>query len=99
MDVPDLHEQPVHVRRAAHVVTAADRVETAAQLLHSRRHRAGLGSVCGACRDVVREIADVLDVPRLEAVDQRARDSVDPLCQCGGCGSCAADYILTGQSR
>jgi len=38
-------------------------------------------------------------VAELEPIAQRARDRVDPLCHCGGCGSCAADYILTGEYR
>lgn len=76
-------------------MTAADRVETAAQLLHSRRHRAGLGSVCGACREMVREIADVLDVPRLAAIETRLRDAVDGGL-CPACHETCVEYVLNG---
>jgi hypothetical protein len=37
-----------------------DAVETAAQVLHQRRHRAGTASSCGRCRDDARAVADVL---------------------------------------
>lgn len=37
----------------------SDAVETAAQLIH-QRHRAGTANVCGECRDVARQVAEVL---------------------------------------
>lgn len=39
---------------------AADRVETAARVLHSRRHRAGYSHVCDACRGDARAVAAAL---------------------------------------
>jgi hypothetical protein len=38
----------------------SDAVETAAQLIH-QLHRAGTANVCGECREVAREVAEVLD--------------------------------------
>lgn len=40
--------------------SAADRVETAARVLHERRHRAGYSHVCDACRDDARAVAAAL---------------------------------------
>jgi hypothetical protein len=37
----------------------ADRLETAAQILHSHRHRLGWGAVCGSCRDIAAEMLAV----------------------------------------
>jgi hypothetical protein len=37
-----------------------DRMETAAQLLHERRHRMGSGQECDQCREDVRVVAEVL---------------------------------------
>lgn len=36
------------------------RVETAAQLLHERSHRLGMGQVCDKCRELARSVAAVL---------------------------------------
>lgn len=41
----------------------AERIETAAQLIHDARHRAGSGQVCGGCRDLARTVAGVLTQP------------------------------------
>lgn len=49
---------------------SSDAVETAAQVLHSRRHRAGTAGVCGSCRDDARAVADVLDVGQLDERDR-----------------------------
>lgn len=38
----------------------ADRVETAARVLHDRRHRFGTAPTCGACRDDAAAVAAVL---------------------------------------
>lgn len=38
----------------------ADRVETAARVLHERRHRAGYSHVCDACRGDARAVAAAL---------------------------------------
>lgn len=39
----------------------ADRIETAAQIVHARRHKLGTAPVCGECRNVARQIVDALD--------------------------------------
>jgi hypothetical protein len=54
-----------------------DRIETAAQVLHNRRHRAGTGKSCGRCRDDARAVAEALDVDRLRGIEQRAREIRD----------------------
>lgn len=41
-------------------LSAADRVETDARVLHSRRHRAGYSHVCDACRGDARAVAAAL---------------------------------------
>ena len=41
-------------------VPHVDRVEAAAQVLHSRRHRLGWSSVCGRCRDDAAAVLAVL---------------------------------------
>lgn len=73
MDVPDLRGLPVHVRRepGCPVSGVDDRIETAAQLIHNTRHRAGTANVCGQCRDLALEIAEVFGVPRLTAIVER----------------------------
>ena len=38
----------------------SDRVETAAQVLHDRRHRAGTAHTCGRCREDAAAVAAVL---------------------------------------
>jgi hypothetical protein len=38
----------------------AERIETAAQQLHARRHRAGYAQVCGRCRTDARIVADTV---------------------------------------
>ncbi|MBN9108588.1 MAG: hypothetical protein J0I34_07375 [Pseudonocardia sp.] len=73
-----------------------DVVETAAQVLHDRRHRAGTGQVCDECRDLVRAIADVLDVPRLTAIETRLRDAVDGGL-CPACHETCVEYVLRGE--
>lgn len=63
----------------------SDAVETAAQLIHSARHRAGTGSVCGPCRDLAVRVAEVLDhaprpdSPAVVAEDLRALADNAPL--------------------
>ncbi|MGD9991107.1 hypothetical protein [Pseudonocardia sp.] len=54
-----------------------DVVETAAQTLHDRRHRAGTGHVCDGCRADAQAVAEVLldgeAWARLTGIEQRAR--------------------------
>lgn len=38
-----------------------DRIETAAQILHSRHHRAGTANTCGSCRDDATAILEGFD--------------------------------------
>lgn len=45
------------------MTTRADRVETAAQLIHEQRHRLGHAHVCDSCRALARRVADILDPP------------------------------------
>lgn len=40
--------------------SAAERIETAAQVLHGRRHRAGTAHTCGRCREDAAAVAAVL---------------------------------------
>lgn len=46
-----------------------DRLEAAAQVLHSKHHRMGSGSVCDNCRALARDVAAVLwsDTPGEDA--------------------------------
>ncbi|GAA4849626.1 hypothetical protein ACFQ34_33920 [Pseudonocardia benzenivorans] len=41
----------------------SDAVETAAQLIHNTHHRAGTAGVCGECRGLARQVADVVAGP------------------------------------
>lgn len=54
------HATPSPPRPAVPDTSTADRIETAAQVLHSRRHRAGYGQVCTPCRQDAAAVAAVL---------------------------------------
>lgn len=51
-------------------LSSAERVETAARVLHDRRHRFGTAPTCGACRDDAAAVAAVL-TPTSETGDPR----------------------------
>lgn len=56
----DSSELPDDAPRLAPARPASgDQIETVAQLLHERRHRAGTGHLCGPCRDEATAIAAV----------------------------------------
>lgn len=68
-------EQATAARRARYEVTVctrrptgsvADRIETAARVLHGLRHRAGTAHTCDRCREDAAAVAAVLTAPTKE---------------------------------
>lgn len=74
----------------------SDAVETAAQLIHDTRHRMGTGGVCDGCREVARQVAEVLAVPILQSIERNAMAVAKPGNGFNAVERAIANWILTG---